>query len=205
MTTPELTKLRIKETDILLEEIMPNKGKIIIAGYNLNYSYQWGSMGGTLKEFICRINKSYFASNLIGLAKTQIMDVDKTFTAIRKYIREELGLPWYKYRDFQKDMREKLKEFQKECADIEYMPADIYFVENFFRSFVDRLDYYLIKDRWEQEEIKKTFNYGFTEQWNFIENKPSPEYLWLEDLHGKLKSEIAKLPKPELVKESSLA
>lgn len=194
MPTTELTKLRIDETDIFLEEVMPNKGKIIIAGYNRNYSYGWGAMGGTLREFIYRINKEYFASNLIGLAKTQIMDVDKTFTAIRKYIPEELGLPWYKHREFQKDMREKLKEFQKECSNIEYMPTDVYFVDHFYGSFVDRLDYYLIKDRWEQEKIQKDFNYGFTEQWNFIVNKPSPEYLWLEDLHGKLVKEIKNLP-----------
>jgi len=194
-----IVKLRINETDIYLENKLPGQGKITISGYECNYSYAWGAMGGTLQEFLCRINKEYFASNLLGLAKAQIMDIEKTFAAIRKFIPEELDLPWYKHMRFQKDMREKLKSFQNECTNQEYMPSDIFFVQNFYSSFVNNLDYYVIKDSWDREHMEKNFKEGFSEQWNFIVNKPSREYLWLEDMHGKIKKELSKkLPEPVL-------
>lgn len=185
-----ILKIKIGSTDIFLEELGAGKGKITVSDtYGHNYSSYWGSMRETLKNFICSINSSYFASNLLGAADNYEMDVKKTFASIRKYIAEELGLPWYKHMEFQKEMRETLNCFKRECEDTN---SQDYFVGNFFSSFVDRLNYYLIEDRYDRESIEKDFK-GICEQWNFIETRPGREYVWLEKLHAKLKKELSKI------------
>jgi len=178
-----ITRLKIDNTDIFLEDFEEGQGKITISNtYGQNYSMFWGSMGGTLSEFICRINASYFSDKLLGRHPSTQMDVKKTFRNIRKYIREELGLNWYEHQEFQKDMREKLNNFQQYC-DSECDQR--FFVDHFFSSFINRLDYYLIKDRYDQKEIEERFS-SISEQWYFIEEKQNQNYLFLEDLHKKL-------------------
>ena len=86
-------------------------------------------------------------------------------------------------------MRETLKYFQREC---ENTCSEHYFVDNFFSSFVNRLDFYLIKDIYERERIEKNFK-GICEEWNFIETRPGREYVWLTKLHRKLKKILIKL------------
>ena len=190
-----ITKIKIgQDTEVYLEEHGENRGKIIITSWNgNNYSYFWGSMGGTLRSFIGRINKEYFASTLMGAKNNNVMDVAKTFRAIRRYIPKELGLQWYQHLEFQKHMREVLNDFQKECENNEAFQPDQFFVDRFSRSFIDNLDYYLIKDKWDEKEIRELFKQGFSEPWHLIENSPSPAYTWLEKLHGELVTEIKKL------------
>lgn len=92
--TIAVLKIKIDSTDIFLEELGQDKGKITVSDtYGHNYSSYWGSMGGTLKEFICEINESYFANNLLGASDMYEMDIKKTFAAIRKHIVCEIGLP----------------------------------------------------------------------------------------------------------------
>jgi hypothetical protein len=185
-------RYKIKDCDIILEEFGNGKGKIIISNpYGYNYSYFWGSMDSDLKHFICNINEFYFADKLLGSRSSNEMDCKKTFTAIRKFIREEFSLPWYKHQEFQKNLREILNSFQRTCEDVSGNYKQNYFVDNFFRSFVDRLDYYLIKDRWNRKEIEDSFK-GLCEQWNFIIDKPNYEYVWLSKLHKQLKKQLIK-------------
>jgi len=57
-----IQKIKIKGVDIILEDKAPNQGKVIVSDNNgNNYSMFWGAMGGTLQEFICRVNSSNFA------------------------------------------------------------------------------------------------------------------------------------------------
>ena len=184
MEAATLTKLRIDETDIFLEDIGPSQGKITISGYNHNYSYYWGAMGGNLKDFICRINNDYFVDKLCG--KTSTFDCKRTFSEVRKHIRTEIGLPWYLFLDFQKEMREQLNRFERDCEEM----GENYFVEHFFDRFINRLDFYLIPSR-ERRYYEESFK-GISEQWYFIQTRESDQSLWLNKLHNKLKKELKK-------------
>lgn len=122
--------LNIEGVEIILENFEINQGKITVNGPN-QFSMYWGAMGGTIQEFLCEINSDYFASKLQGAEKTETFNVKKTFSELRRFIREDLDLPWYKHLEFQKDLREKIKSFENEC--IEY-PYDRFFVDNFHRN-----------------------------------------------------------------------
>lgn len=185
-TTSALRRIRIDNVDVFLEDLGNGKGKITISDtYDHNYSYFWGSMGSTLEEFICSIDSGYFVHKLIPHSRDTVIDVKKTFAEVRRYIREEIGLAWYQHLAFQADMRQRLSQFQLYCEEWDSR----YFVDNFFPSFVDRLDYWLIEDRHERKQIESAFN-GITEYWYFIQEKPSREYEWLEKFHGKLKKQL---------------
>ena len=184
----EVKHLRVEGTDVYLHEYGDGKGKLTISNtYGYNYSHYWGAMGESLSEFIKTINSEYFADKLLGYRNdSQQMDVKKTFTQLRKFFREEMDLPFYKHMEFQKDLREKLKDFQSDCED---MNSQDYFVYNFFTSFINRLDYFLIDNRYNQREIEDSFK-GICEQWHFIVTKPSDEYIWLMKFHKILKKHL---------------
>jgi len=157
-----ILRYKTKDYDIILEDLGDCKGKIIISSsYEHNYSCFWGSMGTSIRDFICSINEFYFADKLLGSRRSNEMDCKKTFTAIRKYIKNEMYLPWYKHQEFQKDLREHLNSFEKACEDVSGDYAQNYFVDNFFRSFVDRVDYYLIEDEKIEDVIKTATEMGF--------------------------------------------
>lgn len=189
MTTVQenITRLKIENTDVFLEELGESRGKLTVSDtYGHNYSTYWGAMGCTLKEFICRINSDYFANNLMGYASMYEIDIKATFAAIRKHISNEIGLHWYNHIVFQKDMREKLKTFQNECKENVW---ENYFVDKFLNSFIDRLDFYLIEDKFEREYLEKQFK-NISEWWCFIHSKPNRNFIWLQKLHSKLKKEL---------------
>jgi hypothetical protein len=83
-----------------------------------------------------------------------------------------------------------LKDFQRECEGYEDSRADEFFVNMFDHNFTNRLDYYLIKDRFDREDAEKAFQIG--EVWNFIDSKRSPEYIWLQNLHAKIVKTLKK-------------
>lgn len=178
-----VTKIKIDGVEILLEDFEINQGKITITSFINNYSTYWGAMSGDLKSFLCGINSDYFASRLMGHNKDNVMDVRATFTALRKHIADEI-MPWHQHMEFQKDMRRCLKDFQHECDGYGDSRTDEFFVNMFDHYFTKRLDYYLIKDRFDRQDIEQSFEFG--EVWNFISTKRSPEYIWLQNLHTKL-------------------
>ncbi len=184
-TVANIKHVKIDTTDVFFHNFEHGHGKLTISDvYGHNYSHYWGAMGGDLEEFILKINDDYFANKLMGSKTTQKMDVKKTFTSVRKYIRNEI-VPWYKHLKFQKDLREKLNNFQSECND---RPSGEFFVDLFNSSFVNRLDFYTINDYIDREEIKEAFNN--IEQWYFIQDTDNEEYIWLKQLHKKLKKSI---------------
>ncbi len=190
-----ILRIKIDNTDVFIEELGEGRGKVTISDtYNHNYSYFWGAAGGGIKEFLCRINSEYFADKLLGANSCYEMDVKKTFTEIRKYISNEIGLEWYKHQEFQKHMREVLSQFQEQCEDVN---DERYFVDSFFSSFVNQLDFYLIGNRSDEKYYEESFK-NISEHWYFIAKKPNREYLWLMKLHSKLKKQLQKENKKHL-------
>jgi len=183
-----IQKIKIKGVDIILEDKAPNQGKVIVSDNNgNNYSMFWGAMGGTLQEFICRINSSYFADKLLGTERTQAFNVKKTFKELRRFIREDLDLPWYKHLEFQKDFREILKEFENECLS---NPYDRFFVDSFHSYFSYKPNFYLISDSYECSRIEKDFK-SLSEPWYFIQTSESEKSKWLQFIHKQLVKKLS--------------
>lgn len=187
MVTETITNYKIDNHNVFLISSETGKGRCAINGPYHNYSYYWGAMGCPLEEFLCNINSEYFAKNMIGYQKMYEIDIKATFATLRKYIKDELGLPFYNHQVFQKHMREVLRNFQQSCEELN---SDTYFVETFHCNFIQRLDFYLV-DNYDRETVRKNFE-GISEQWYFIQNKPSINYKWLMSFHNKLKKELKK-------------
>jgi len=181
-----IKKLRIQEIDVYFEDIRENAGKVTISGIDRNYSAQWGAMNGNLTEFLLKINSDYFASNLLGSRNSYSFNTKATFAEIRRYIREELNLPWYKYLTFQSTLRDSLNEFQKVMAEY---PDERYFVDNFYFYLNTWPNFHLIDDSYERKRIESDFK-SLTEPWYFIQKSESEECKWLKTFHGKIKKEL---------------
>lgn len=175
------TTLRIGATDVILTDYEPNQGKIIISNSpNLNFSYYWGSMGGTLKEFLLDINESYFINKLHPASHGDI-DINKTMSAVRKWWKEESGIAWYQEMDLQKQLRDEFNIIQNHCDSEQYfvelmykIPKAFYFPKTMFKTdFEDALD---------------ALSY---EPWNFIVHGEHREHKWLRDLFYAIRNEIA--------------
>jgi hypothetical protein len=181
--------LRIDDTDIFLQNYGLGEGKITVSNtWGRNYSYYWGAMGGTLEEFLCRINEDYFAQNLFGPKTSSIVDAKRTVTAIRKHIRSEIGLKWYEHQEFQKHMREILNSFQRQ---IEESPNADYFVNVFDSGFLNRLDFGLIEASHRAKNMEEDFRSSMSECWYFIVETDSEEYKWVKALHGEIKKALS--------------
>lgn len=184
-----IQKIKIKEVDILLENIAPSQGKIIVSDNNgNNYSMFWCAMGGTIQEFICKINSDYFASKLQGSEKSEKFNVKQTFKELRRFIREDLDLPWYKHLEFQKDFREILKSFENECIE---NPYDRFFVDNFHNYFSYKPNFYLISDSYECSRIENDFK-SLSGPWHFIQTSESENTKWLKSLHKQIVRKLSK-------------
>jgi len=182
----DIVPIKIGKTKITLEDNGCSKGKIKIEDPdNGFYETYWGAMGGSLKEFLCQINSYYFSDRLLGHKSGQIFDVKSTFREVRKFIREELDLPWYKHIEFQKNLREKINIFQEKCDDEN---SETYFVDFFSFYLGTMLNFNLIDDRWERERVEEDFK--ISEPWHFIQTKESYESKWLKSIHGKIKNKI---------------
>lgn len=182
MSVETIEKIKIGDVTVYLEDYEYGKGKIMITGlvYDKAYTTYWGAMGNDLRRFIKSIDPDYFANRLAPPDK--VVDVKGTFKNVRKQIKELM--PWYNHIEFQKDMREKLKEFQ---YDVEQNPDERFFVYE-FSGFMDSLDMYLIDDEYDRKVFKSLQD----ECWYYLETKPGPEYDALYKFHAKLINELNK-------------
>lgn len=176
--------IEIGNTDIFLEDLGNNKGKISITdteGYN--YSHYWGSMGDSLEVFLCHIDENYFAMKLKPDEDRGEFDAKLSVREIRKFIREEYSydLPWYKYMDFQKELREKLKDIERYS----------YNEEDFVRRCSDIANsYWESCDYKAEKEFVKIMGYLFEESWDFIVKGESKHTKFLKKLLPKIKQQI---------------
>ena len=97
---------------------------------------------------------------------------------------EELSyeLPWYIFMSAQKEMRQELKELEYSNNESEFLHA--------CENITDRI--HCIDLTYNEEmDFKNIIRSIFdTEPWNFIATKPSTTYLWLCELHRKLKKHL---------------
>ena len=89
-------------------------------------------------------------------------------------------LPWYKFKDGQKELREKIKEIER--TENQYEALSI--IENLPNSlFCLDMEY-----KEEKEFIQIIRDMVSTEPWNFLQNDYSQEYRYLTKLHKQIQS-----------------
>lgn len=190
-----MKRLKIDQTDVFIEDgPVAGQGKITVSDPWMGaYTYAWGAMGSGIEEFLCSINPDYFADKLCR--NDNVFDAKQSVRNIRKYIREELKheLPFYKYPELQKEMRENLKEMEQECdTEQEFVDACMRFTDGIICAEASYR---------EENEFKDIIDGVFkTEPWNFIATKASKEYIWLKEIHGKIKGELKKAKAEEKAK-----
>lgn len=178
-----MKKITIETTDIFLDDKGEGRGKVTISdGYRGAYNYFWGSMGSSLEEFLCRINSDYFADKFCP--NNYVFDGKSSVKNIRRFIRTEMtiDLPFYKFMEGQKELREKLKELEN-CQNANEFVLRCGQIPNELMCL--GMDYH------EEKEFRSILEGLFGgEVWNFIGEKLSPTYLWLRDIHKELKKEL---------------
>lgn len=177
--------IKIDETEIFLDDLGSGRGKITISNtYGYNFSYYWGSMGSSLCEFLCNIDESYFITKLSN--KPYSFNSKLTAKDIRKYIRKELSydLPWYKYMEFQKSLREWISGIEEIESENEFVD----YCYNILNSYV--LDFSTL-NRHEEKEIRDILKSSFMQEpWHFIQQGDSHEAVFLKKLFKKLQKEL---------------
>jgi hypothetical protein len=191
-----MRKIRIREYDVILENLGEGQGKVIIASPYLNTSYYWGSMGGTLEEFICSIDLYYWSKNLLPRHVEEPLNVRKTFAAFRKQLKENLcdslySYGWWLEREFQSDMWGKVREMQESVDDV----GD--FIEAAF-GLPKRMDYHLIADKYDAERFEEAIQNACSEPWYYAVRGQSREQGILTMLYTELRKILKAELKPAL-------
>ena len=179
--------IKIEETEVILQDYGEGKGKIIIANpYNMNFSYYWSAMGGSLKEFLLGINDSYFANKLTY--NTEVFSGKNTATNIRRFIREDLNydLPWYEHMEFQKSLRGWIKSVETMETIDEFIDAALNISKNY------DLDYSCMNYN-EEQELKQLLSDTIgCEPWYLAGTESSKEYNFIVGIFNKLKKQLKK-------------
>ena len=187
-----MENFKIDETDIILEDYDDGKGKIIIANtWGYNFSFFWGSMGSSLKDFLCRINVDYFINKLSDPLDNGAIDAKKSVVNFRNHLKTEYkyDLPWYKWPEAQKSMREKLREIENDCESEE---SFVYSMENLYKHIdCSSLNYK------ENREFESIINSACSESWYFIIKGDSNKKVFLRKLFPKLQRELKRQLKLE--------
>lgn len=84
---------RLDQITVILEDIAPRRGKIIIECYGESWSSYWGGMGEqTIAQFFCGMDEHYLAKNLKQGIDSTIVDGDSIREgAFRKLIEQRRG------------------------------------------------------------------------------------------------------------------
>lgn len=182
-----MKNFKIDSTDIIItDDEVVGQGKLIISDpYMGSYSHWWGSMGGTMEEFLCSINKHYFTDKMLGYTSGQEYSPKLTMRNVRKYIKTEMTweLPWFRFMESQKELRRRLGEIQS------YDSQDMFV--NLMCSLKDDVLCMETND-YEEREFKEALEVLGREPWHFIATEPTRNAQWLGKLHGKIVKAIKK-------------
>ena len=169
--------IKIDESDVILDDKGNGRGKITISGPNkMNFSYEWGAMNGTLREFLLSINTHYFVKNLSDY-NDQVFSGKISVRNVRRYIKEEMSyeLPWYEYMEDQKELRKELKLMER-CSDehdfvnrMEKITTSLICCDDYFLTIVKALE---------------------SEPWHFIGKVDSYRTVFISKLFNKLQKKL---------------
>ena len=90
----QVTKLLITEIPrfdpitVVLEDLGEGRGKLIVEEYGTSYAAYWGSMGGTLSNFVTQCSPDYIANKFSNMPY-QVFDGEKLCRQVRADILRE--------------------------------------------------------------------------------------------------------------------
>lgn len=182
-----IEKIYTKYGKVLLDNLGDGRGEVTVIGDMRTYSHFWGSMGESLNDFLLGVNPDYFATKLIHYNDMDVFDAKESVKSVRRFIREEIKyeLPWYEYPKQQKELREKLKEFEECYSEEDFvnrmhsLPDDLYYYDSDFRE-----------DEKFNDILRDTI---CCEPWHFIVKGPTREYKTLLKLLPELQKKLKKL------------
>jgi hypothetical protein len=177
----------IDSTDIFIDELSDNKGKITISNpYGLNFSCWWGSMGGTLKDFLLSMNEGYFINKLSDHSDVGEFDGKTTIRNVRRFIRKDWdgNTPWYKCMELQKELRDKLKEFEDLESSDSFVSNMIGLSESIHIGWSPTYD---------ETEFSSLLDALGCEPWHWIERKDSNKSVFLKRIFPLIQKEIKKI------------
>jgi hypothetical protein len=89
-------KLRITEAtaldpiDVILEDLGPRKGNIVITCYNKSWTAGWGGMGDqTIAKFFCSVTVGYIAGNLSTGIQQSVFDPDGLTESLQRIVLKD--------------------------------------------------------------------------------------------------------------------
>lgn len=172
--------LTVDQTEVILRDFEEGQGKIIIAGgSDRSYSFYWGSMGSSLRDFILSIDSGYFATKLCPAGDYTIFCGKSTAKNLRRLVKETL--PWYEHMEFQKSVREAIRQVEDFESEYQFF--------NWLNYYMTDLDFYTIDDRYDRQFLERDFETLFDS--TSIETRRSDQYQWLERFHSKLKRALS--------------
>ncbi|MCK5607797.1 hypothetical protein KAR91_38295 [Candidatus Pacearchaeota archaeon] len=113
-------KIKIEEVErldpitVILEDLEPGKGKIIIECYGESWSSYWGGMGDrTISEFFCSCDNDYLAKNLDSGIPQTVDDEEKWDDEF------DISLKQFKFEEYERG-------FSLNCPEIPQKPNPKY-------------------------------------------------------------------------------
>lgn len=181
------TRFKIKGAEVILINKGTNQGEIQIKGKTKgSFSMYWGAMGGTIEDFMVKINSDYFSSKLLGSINSQVFCEKETFKNLRQYIKESIDFRVDGGSLFRKDLNKVLRDFQRKCKE---HGTHTYFVESFEYN-LSKVDFRLVRERYDRDKMKYEFDAMFGEPWLFIDTKESDTCKWLKTIHAGIKQKL---------------
>lgn len=181
------TRFKIKGAEIILVNKGENQGEIQIKGKTKgSFSMYWGAMGGTIEDFMVKINSDYFSSKLLGSINSQVFCEKETFKNLRQYIKENIDFRVDRGSLFRKDLNKVLRDFQRKCKE---HGTPTYFIESFEYN-LSIIDFYLIEERYDKCRMREDFVAMSGEPWLFIGTKESDTSKWLKTIHAGIKRKL---------------
>jgi hypothetical protein len=172
--------LTVDHAEVILRDFEHGQGKIIIAGgSDCSYSFYWGSMGSSLKEFLLSLDGGYFATKLCPARDFTVFCGKSTARNLRKEVKETMA--WYEHMEFQKSVREVIRE-------VESMQSEEQFF-NWQNRYMDEMDFWKIDCRYDRNSLESEFKELFG--YHSLETRRSDQYQWLERFLPKLKKALA--------------
>ncbi len=182
----QLEKLNVGSTDVIFLQYRKGAGKIIISNddWEINTSNYWGAIGGDglLKSFILELNPDYFVTKL-GVHNHTEINIKATMANVRKSIKEDYRFTWWMDLEYNKTLRQELRNIQEYCED-----------QQQFVNMMCALDdcYWLEPQHCKGYEYEaKSLIGGLTcEPWHYIVKGKHKTNVWLEKFLPKLKEAI---------------
>lgn len=168
----------------MLESLRNGVGRVTMYVGHREFTYTWGATGSrSIKEFILDTDSAYFCNKMLSRDEGSQFSAKQSIRRLKRAIADEY--PYYKHLEFQKDLRKKLNTLGEYDNPEEFIDEFNYIVRT-------RLDYDIIKDRFESKEVESFFNSLQSCAWEYLDREPSGICLTIQKMHKVLKSKLSK-------------